>query len=91
MGLSQLEWHAQKDGGWVARVAIPYDTNDERVKYRRFAHVNVFDWVGYLPRQANKGKVPLQFQQAKYGPELIWFDSVEAAKVYAEAIFALDY
>lgn len=90
MGLKQLEWHEGKNGAWVARVAIAFDTNPARTKYRRFADVNCFDWVGYLPRRQHKGKVPVLFTPAHYGPETHWFDSIEAAKLHVEAIFALD-
>lgn len=90
LGRGTLEWHEGADGRWVARVAIPYDTNPVRTKYRRFADVNVFDWVGYRAQRLYKGKVPVQFAPMQYGDTIHWFDSVEAAKLHVEAIFALD-
>jgi hypothetical protein len=90
MGLATLEWHEGKNGTWVARIAIPYDTNGERTKYRRFADINVFDWVGDKTRKKHKGKVPVQFQPVVYDSELTWHDSIEDAKLYVEAMFALD-
>jgi hypothetical protein len=90
MGLRQLEWHEGKRGAWVARIAIPYDTNAERTKYRRYADVNSYDWVGYVTRNKQKGKVPVVFSPAHYGVEPTWHDSIEAAKLHVEAIFALD-
>jgi hypothetical protein len=95
MGLKTLEWHQQQCRhtgrmGWVVRVAIPYNTepgkSDGRVKYRRFAHVDILpDWA-----QRVKGKVPVQFQPPMRGNELTWHDSIEAAKLHVEAVFALD-
>lgn len=92
MGLDRgvLEWHEGKDGMWVARIAIPFTTNPERIKYRRFADVNVFDWIGYLPQKLHKGKVPVLFTPVHYGAETLWFDSIEAAKLHVEAMFALE-
>ena len=90
MGLKQLEWHAGAEGRWVARIAIPYDTNPTRTKYQRFADINVFDWIGYIERRKQKGRVPVMFTPVHYGAETLWFDSVEAAKLHVEAIFALD-
>lgn len=89
MGLGTLEWHPHKDG-WVARVAIPYDTNPEKFKYRRYAHVNIFDWIGEITRRQHKDKVPVEFQTYTQRTDRTWHDSVEAAKLYVEAIFALE-
>lgn len=90
MGLKQLEWHEGKDGAWVARVAIAFDTNPARTKYRRFADVNVLDWVGYIERNKHKGEIPVKLMPFQYGDETLWFGSIEAAKLHVEAIFALD-
>ena len=90
MGLRRLEWHEGKNGAWVARIAIPYDTNPEKLKYQRFADVNIFDWIGYIPRKQHKGKVPVLFTPVHYGAETQWYDSIEAAKLHVEAVFALD-
>jgi hypothetical protein len=84
MGLRQLEWHEGKHGAWVARVVL------SNGKYRRFADVNSFDWVGYATRNMRKGKVPVMFTPVHYGQDVEWHDSIEAAKLYVEAIFALD-
>ena len=85
MGLKQLEWH-EHAGGWVARIAIPFDTNAERTKYRRYAHVNIFDWA-----VKRKGAlVPVQFQFYKQGYDVTWHDDIDSAKLHVEAIFALD-
>ena len=89
MGLTRLEWHEGKNGAWVARVAIHRD--DSETRYGRFADVNLLDWVGYITRQQHKGKVPVLFTPVHYGAETIWFDSIEAAKLHVEAVFALDY
>ena len=89
MGLRQLEWHEGKHGAWVARVHIATDTNGS-FKYRRFADVNSFDWVGYATRQRQKDKVPVMFTPVKYGQDLSWHDDIDSAKLHVEAIFALD-
>lgn len=90
MGLAKLEWHPYSGGGWVARIAIEYATNPSRFKYRRYAHVNIFDWIGGIKRRQHKGMVPVEFQNNLHDAELSWHDSVEAAKLHVEAIFALD-
>ena len=84
MGLRTLEWHAGKNGAWVARIGFGDG------KYRRFADVNMFDWVGAGTRRLHKGKVPVMFTPVHYGQDVEWHDSVEAAKLHVEAIFALD-
>lgn len=87
MGLNYLEWHEQSDGGWVARMAIPFVTNPQRTKYRRFAHVNMFDWA-VKPRKGSR-KIPVQFQFYKQGYDVTWHDDIDSAKLHVEAIFAL--
>jgi hypothetical protein len=73
--------------GWVVRVATPYDTNPGRVKYRRFAHIDILpDWA-----QRVKGKHYVELIDTYHGTTAgSWHDSIEAAKLYVEAIFALD-
>lgn len=85
MGLPYLEWHKHGEG-WVARMVIPFDTNPERNKFRRYAHVNLF----HQNIRRKTGKVPVEFQNNLYDAELTWHDSIEAAKLHVEAIFALD-
>lgn len=82
MGLRQLEWHEQRNEGWVARVK--YD-ND---KYRRFAHVDIYEWSmqGHKLRAAGKILAHMMDGPTDYS----WHDSIEAAKLHVEAIFALD-
>ena len=89
MGLRKLEWHEGKRSAWTARAVVETDANGS-FKYRRYADVNSFDWVGYVTRQRQKGKVPVVFSPAHYGVEPTWHDSIEDAKLYVEAIFALD-
>jgi hypothetical protein len=84
MGLRQLEWHEGKNGAWVARAVF------NNKKYRRVADVNSFDWVGYRAIKEHKGKIPVILAPAAYGAEPTWHDSIEAAKLHVEAIFALD-
>ncbi len=89
MGLRQLEWHEGKHGSWVARVHIATDANGS-FKYRRFADVNSYDWIGYIQQYRFRNKIPVVISPAAYGVEPTWHDSIEAAKLYVEAIFALD-
>ena len=89
MGLRQLEWYEGKNGAWVARAAVTID-NTGRFKYRRYADVNAYDWVGYRAIKEHKGKIPVILAPAAYGAEPTWHDSIEAAKLHVEAIFALD-
>jgi hypothetical protein len=84
MGLRQLEWSEGRHGAWVARAVL----NNKR--YRRVADVNSFDWIDYPTRNKHWGKIPVVFAPAGYGAEPTWHDSIEAAKLYVEAIFALD-
>lgn len=86
MGLARLEWHTLKDDGLLARVAMPYDTNPDKTKYHRFAHVNVYDELS-----RRKGKVLVHFRPYQVGREIIWFNSLEAAKLHVEALFALEF
>jgi hypothetical protein len=84
MGLRQLEWHEGKHGSWVARVVL------NNGKYRRYADVNSYDWIGYIQQYRFRNKVPVVISPAAYGVEPTWHDSIEAAKLHVEAIFALD-
>lgn len=86
LGHGVLEWHEQNDGGWVARAAFRYDTNPDRVKYRRVAHVNIF---GHAVRRTARSTVPVVYRPYSDNT-LSWHDSIEAAKLYVEAMFALD-
>jgi hypothetical protein len=87
MGLRLLEWHEQKNNGWVARIAYKHDEHGKATQHRRFAHVNIRPWyVGGRP-----GEVFVEFQQAGNAYENTWHDSIELAKTYVEAIFALEY
>jgi hypothetical protein len=79
MGLRQLEWHEQKNNGWVARVKYSND------KYRRYGHVNIVP-LGVKIR----GEVFVELLGYEHNYEQSWHDSIEAAKLHVEAIFALD-
>ena len=94
MGLDKgrLEWHSQQCRhtgrmGWVVRVAFPYNINPARVKYRRYAHVDILpDWV-----QRVKDKHYVELINTWHGStEQSWHNSVEEAKMFVEAIFALE-
>ena len=89
MGLRQLEWHEGKHGAWTARVHITTDANGS-YKYRRYADVNVRAWIGLNTQIKHRNKIPVQFMPDNIGNEVTWHDSIEAAKLHVEAIFALD-
>lgn len=93
MGLKTLEWHRQQCQhtgrmGWVASIAThPTSGPRSRGGYRRFANVDILpDWV---PRVKDKCYVQILNY---WGAELEsgWHDSVDAAILYVEALFALD-
>ncbi len=87
MGLRQLEWH-EHAGGWVARIAVTEENFAGRkvTQYRRYAHVNIFNWA-----VKRKGAlVPVQFQFYKQGYDVTWHEDIDSAKLHVEAIFALD-
>jgi hypothetical protein len=83
-----LEWHLQSEinDSWVARIAKPYDTAPDKVKYRRFAHVNILPWH----TRHKKGKHSVDLLDAfKADEQYYWFDSLDEAKRFVEAIYAL--
>lgn len=84
MGLEHgiLEWHRHGEG-WVARIAIPYDTAPDRIKYRRYGHVGIYD----LLDERVAGKILARVTNPN---NECYLDSVEAAKLWIEANFALD-
>ena len=84
MGLTayNLVWH-QHGSGWVARAELR-DTATTKQRTFRFAHVDIYPW--HIKRQ--KGRVYVEVtarvQQAH------WADSVDDAKLWVEALFALE-
>jgi hypothetical protein len=85
MGLNQLEWHKHA-GGWVARIALNGDADSKSTAYRRYAHVNIYDWS----MKRGRSQIPVQFQFYKQGYDVTWHDDIDSAKLHVEAIFALD-
>jgi hypothetical protein len=85
MGLRQLEWCAQGNNAWVARIVNRPDSKDERVHYMRFAHINLYE--GHHRRIAGKHFVEFQFYKQNYDKS--YHDSIDAAKLHVEAVFAL--
>lgn len=87
MGLKgyQLVWHRHGEG-WVARAELPnLDTVPSRGKMRtyRFANVNIRPW--HLDHR--HGKV---YVDVSYTMQTHWADSIDDAKIWVEAVFALD-
>jgi hypothetical protein len=84
MGSRQLEWHEQREGQWVARVA-EYKSVGSKPTYMRFAHVNIRPFhIRHRP-----GQIFVEFQFYKQSYEQSWHDSMDAAKLHVEAVFAL--
>lgn len=86
MGLKQLQWLKHKDG-LIARIRMPFDTNPEREKFRRFAHVNILPW--HIKPKRGKCIVDL-LDVYKTFEQYYWFDDLETAKAFVEATFALE-
>ena len=84
MGLSRLEWH-EHAGGLIARVVSYVSDTDTHPAYMRFAHVNIYPH--HIRRR--HGQVFVEFQFYKQNYEQSWHDSIEAAKLHVEAVFAL--
>ena len=92
MGLAQLEWHQQSEQrprytAWVARVETPSTVNPDVKRYRRYAHINMLPW--HVEHKKGKHVVDL-LDAFKAAEQYYWFDSIEDAKLFVEAIFALD-
>lgn len=85
MGLRQLEWHAHGKDGWLARTVQSYFDGKSKPMTLRYAHVNIYSFS--IPRR--KGKVLVEFQTYN-NQDKSWHDSIEAAKLHVEAIFALE-
>jgi hypothetical protein len=85
MGLKTLEWHEQKNNGWVARTVETYFEGRSNPMTFRYAHVNIHPF--HIPRR--EGKVLVEFQ-TRNNHDKSWHDSIDAGKLYVEAIFALD-
>ncbi|CAB5219958.1 hypothetical protein UFOVP232_12 [uncultured Caudovirales phage] len=86
MGLKNFElvWHPQGNDGWLARLEHKEeDTGKIRTTYR-FAHVNIYSWS--VKRVKGKVLVDMQFGHT---PDMTWHDSIDAAKLHVEALYAL--
>ena len=85
MGLEKLHlvWHAHGEG-WIARLESGEKRDGVPRTTMRFAHVNVYPW--HVKRI--KTKVLADMQNG--APDYTWHDSIEAAKLHVEALFALE-
>ena len=85
MGLTgyQLAWY-QHGEGWIARAELRDPNDVTKMRMYRYAHVNIHPW--HIKRI--NGKVFVDMQRG--APDHSWHDSIEAAKLHVEAIFALD-
>jgi len=90
MGLAgyQLMWYEHGDGGWVARAELP-DPNAAaprgKLRTYRFAHVNIEPW--YLERHVGKIYAEISWHPVSTKH---WLDSIDDAKLWVEALFALE-
>jgi hypothetical protein len=89
MGLRQLEWHEQKNNGWVARTVETYFEGRSNPMTFRYAHVNIVP-LGLKRVKQVQDKVFVEFMSYSDNYAQSWHDSIEAAKLHVEAIFALD-
>ncbi len=88
MGLRQLEWIPHKQG-WIARLAFERESSPV---LRRFAHVNIVAWDMSAEQKKRPKNTLVEFIYP-YGPrgeKFHWRDSIEDAKLFVEAICALD-
>jgi len=85
MGLADynLVWH-QSGGGWIARAELRDGAESTNMSTYRFAHVDIHPW--HIKRI--EGKVFVEMQRSF--PDQSWHDSIDAAKLHVEAIFALE-
>ena len=83
----ELVWHTHGDGGWVARAELRSDPDrkDVKMKTYRFAHVNIHPW--YVDGRHNKVYADVSWTPVR---TTHWLDSIEDAKIWVEAIFALE-
>jgi hypothetical protein len=84
MGLERyhLVWH-QHGEGWIARAESGEKRNGSPRTTIRYAHVDIYPW--HIKRIKTKVFVDMQ----RGHPDHSWHDSIEAAKLHVEAIFAL--
>lgn len=84
MGLERynLVWHPHGDG-FVGRAELR-DTDSARLSTFRFAHVGIYPW--HIKKQKGRvyAEIVSRVQQAH------WLDSIYDAKIWVEAIFALE-
>lgn len=82
----QLVWHPHGDGGWVARAELRSDpTDNTKVRTYRFAHVNIVPW--HIDHKHGKVYADVSWTPVR---TTHWLDSIEDAKLWVEAIFALE-
>jgi len=83
-----LAWYAHDDG-WVARAELrdPDATAPRRgsMKTYRFAHVNIVPW--HIDRRHGKVYADVSWTPVR---TTHWLDSIDDAKLWVEAIYALE-
>ena len=81
-----VEWvpHGNKGDAFIGRIVMPYSDGSRVSKTRRFAHINIFPW-----NVKKRGNVFLHYQDYKQNHDELWFDTIDEAKLHAEAVFAL--
>ena len=83
MGLRgyRLAWY-RHGSGWVARAELPDTDKSTKLRTYRFAHVNIRPWsVKDIPNKV--------FADVSYTNQTHWCDSIDDAKLWVEAVFAL--
>jgi hypothetical protein len=81
-----LVWHPHGDGGWVARAELR-DGAPSRGKMLtyRFAHVNIEPW--HIDHKHGKVYADVSWTPVR---TTHWLDSIEDAKLWVEALYALE-
>jgi hypothetical protein len=82
-----LVWHAHDDG-WVARAELRDEkavANLGKLRTYRFAHINIVPW--HIDRVHGKVYADVSWTPVR---TTHWLDSIDDAKLWVEAIYALE-
>lgn len=80
----ELVWHRHGDG-FVARVELRNFTDGTKMRTYRFAHVNIEPW--HIDHKHGKVYADVSWTPVR---TTHWLNSIDDAKIWVEAIFALE-
>jgi len=80
----ELVWHRHGDG-FVARAELRDGAESTKTRTYRFAHVNIHPW--YIDRRHSKVYADVSWTPVR---TTHWLDSIEDAKLWVEALYALE-